>query len=153
MPEKKGLDIETLKDIIKIMKDNDLSEICIEQNGVKMQVKQGYVQPTHAVYNVPVQNISEKPATVTELETCLDNLVFISAPTLGTFYEAPKPGEKPFVKVGDNVSAGQVICIIEAMKHMNEITADMDCELLEIMVKNGQDVMYDQSLFRVRPKS
>ena len=150
MPEKKGLDIETLKEIINIMKEYDLSEICIEQNGVKMQVKQGYAQPTHPVYSVPAQT---KPEPVIEQETSKDNSVFISAPIVGTFYEAPKPGEKPYVNVGDSVTAGQVICIIEAMKIMNEITADMDCDILEILVKNGQDVEYSQSIFRVRPKA
>jgi len=152
MPEKKGLDIETLKEIIKIMKENDLSEICIEQNGLKMQVKQGYNQPPHAVYNVPVQTVHEKTTSLAEPETNSDNSIFISAPMVGTFYEATKPGEKPYVKVGDSVTAGQVICIIEAMKIMNEITADMDCDILEIMVKNGQDIMFDDHLFRVRPK-
>ena len=153
MPEKKGLDIETLKEIINIMKENDLSEICIEQNGVKMQVKQGYAQPTHPVYNIPVQTVHEKPEPVIEQETSKDNSVFISAPIVGTFYEAPKPGENPYVKVGDSVTAGQVICIIEAMKIMNEITADMDCDILDVLVKNGQDVEYAQSIFRVRPKA
>jgi len=153
MPEKKGLDIETLKEIINIMKEYDLSEICIEQNGVKMQVKQGYAQPPPAEYTVPVQPVHEKPELVIEHETSKDNSVFISAPIVGTFYETPKPGEKPYVKIGDSVTAGQVICIIEAMKIMNEITADMDCDILEILVKNGQDVEYSQSIFRVRPKS
>ena len=151
MPEKKGLDIEILKEIIKIVKENDLSEVCIEQNGLKIQVKQGYNQPAHAVYSVPVQTI-DKTVPAIESETSVDDSVFISAPVIGTFYEASEPGEKPFVKVGDNVAAGQVICIIEAMKLMNEITADMDCEVLEIMVKNGQTVEYEKPLFRVRPK-
>jgi acetyl-CoA carboxylase biotin carboxyl carrier protein len=153
MPEKKGLDIETLKEIINILKENDLSEICIEQNGMKMQVKQGHAQPEHAVYNVPVQTIHEKTEPAIEQETSKDNSIYISAPIVGTFYEAPKPGENPYVKVGDSVTAGQVICIIEAMKIMNEITADMDCDILDIMVKNGQDVEYAQSIFRVRPKA
>lgn len=153
MPEKKGLDLDTLREIIKIMKENDLSEICIEQGGLKIQVKQGYNQPTHAVYNVPLQTVAEKPHTTAETQVIEDNAVFISSPLVGTFYESPKPGEPAFVKVGDNVKAGQVICIIEAMKIMNEITADMDCEILEILVKNGQSVECEQPLFRVRPKA
>ena len=152
MPEKKGLDIETLKEIIKIIKENDLSEICIEQNGLKIQIKQGYTQPTHTVYNVTVQTVHEKAAII-EPEISVDNSIFISAPIVGTFYESVKPGEKSYVKVGDSVIAGQVICIIEAMKIMNEITADMDCEILEILVKTGQDVEYAQPIFRVRPKT
>jgi len=153
MPEKKGLDMDILKEIIKIMKENDLSEICIEQGGLKIQVKQGYTQPTHAVYNVPIQTIPEKAHATAETQITEDSSVFISSPLVGTFYESPKPGEEPFVKVGDSVKTGQVICIIEAMKIMNEITADMDCEILEILVKNGQSVECEQPLFRVRPKA
>jgi acetyl-CoA carboxylase biotin carboxyl carrier protein len=153
MPEKKGLDMEALKEIIKIMKENDLSEICIEQGSLKIQVKQGYNQPTHEVYSVPVQTVHEKASPVTEVQTHEDSSVFILSPLVGTFYESPKPGEKPFANVGDNVVPGQVVCIIEAMKLMNEITADMDCEILEAMVKNGQSVMSEQPLFRVRPKA
>lgn len=153
MPEKKGLDLDTLKEIIKIMKENDLSEICIEQSGLKIQVKQEYNQPTHAVYNVPIQTMPEKTHTTAETQVTEDHSVFISSPLVGTFYESPKPGEEPFVKVGDNVKTGQVLCIIEAMKIMNEITADMDCEILEVLVKNGQSVECEQPLFRVRPKA
>lgn len=153
MPEKKGLDMETLKEIIKIMKENDLSEVCIEQGGLKIQVKQGYNQPTHEVYSVPVRTVHEKASAGTEALIPEDSSIFILSPLVGTFYESPKPGEKSFANVGDNVIAGQVICIIEAMKLMNEITADMDCEILEVMVKNGQSVMSEQPLFRVRPKA
>ena len=153
MPEKKSLDMETLKEIIKIMKENDLSEVCIEQGGLKIQVKQGYNQPTHEVYSVPVQTVHEKASAGTEVQIPEDSSIFILSPLVGTFYESPKPGEKPFTNVGDNVIAGQVICVIEAMKIMNEISADMDCEILEVMVKNGQSVMSEQPLFRVRPKA
>ena len=152
MPEKKGLDLEAIKEIIKIMKENDLSEICVEQNGLKIQVKHGQPQTAHSVYSVPVQTIHEKTTTQAETVTPVETSVFISSPTIGTFYDAPKPGEKPYVKVGDSVTVRQVICIIEAMKLMNEITADMDCEIIEIMVKNGQTVEAEQALFRVRLK-
>jgi len=153
MPEKKGLDMETLKEIIKIMKENELSEICIEQGGLKIQVKQGYTQQTHAVYNVPLHTIHEKTPAITEAQTPDDSSVFISSPLVGTFYGSSKPGEEAFVNVGDNVIAGQVICIIEAMKIMNEITADMDCEILEVLVRNGQSAECEQPLFRVKPKA
>lgn len=153
MPEKKGLDLDALKEIIKIIKENDLSEICIEQNGLKIQVKQGQPQTTHSVYSIPIRTIDENDTSQPEIETLVETSIFISSPTIGTFYEAPKPGEKPYVKIGDSVSAGQVICIIEAMKLMNEITSDMDCEIVEILVKNGQTVEAEQPLFRVRPKA
>lgn len=153
MPEKKGLDLDALKEIIKIIKEYDLSEICIEQNGLKIQVRQGQPQVTHSVYSVPVQTISESDKSKSEVETSVETSVFISSPTIGTFYEAPKPGEKPYAKIGDSINAGEVVCIIEAMKLMNEITSDMDCEIIEVMVKNGQTVEAEQPLFRVRPKA
>jgi len=153
MPEKKGLDFEALKEVVKIAKENDLSEVCIEQNGIKIQVKQGNLQPTHSVYSVPVQTVQERKEDQASVEVPADSSVFISAPIVGTFYESAKPGENPYVKVGDSVTAGQVICVIEAMKIMNEITADMDCEILDILVKNGDSVEYEQPLFRVKPKA
>jgi acetyl-CoA carboxylase biotin carboxyl carrier protein len=153
MPEKKELDLEALKEIIKIMKENDLSEICVEQNGLKIQVKQGQPQIAHSVYSVPVQTINEQAETSVTTEIPADSSVFITAPILGTFYESPKPGEKPYVKVGDNVTAGQVIYIIEAMKIMNEITADWNCEILEILVNNGESVDYEKPIFRVKLKA
>ncbi|HGJ67413.1 TPA: acetyl-CoA carboxylase, biotin carboxyl carrier protein [bacterium] len=153
MPEKKGLDLEVLKEVIKIMKENDLNEVCIEQNGLKIQVKQGQSQPIHSVYSVPIQTDNEKQITQAETKTPVETSVFIYSPMPGIFYESPKPGEKPYVKAGDSVIAGQVICIIEAMKLMNEIISDMDCEILEAFVKNGQTVEAEQPLFRVKPKA
>lgn len=149
MPEKKSLDIELLKEIIKIMKESDLTEISIEQGGVKIHVKQDRAQQVPVAYPVPISH-EKVPSQVSE-ETA-DDSTFITAPMVGVFYRAAKPDSEPYVEVGDEVKSGQVICIIEAMKIMNEITADMDCTILEILVENGKAVEYDQPLFRVRPK-
>jgi acetyl-CoA carboxylase biotin carboxyl carrier protein len=153
MPEKKGLELDVLKEVIKIMKENDLSELCIEHNGIKIQVKQGQSQPIHSVYSVPIQTDNEKQITQAETQTPVETSVFIYSPMPGIFYEAPKPGENPYVKVGDSVTSGQVICIIEAMKLMNEIISDIDCKIIEVLVKNGQTVEAEQPLFRVKLKA
>ena len=96
--------------------------------------------PVPAVLPEPVQAIAEPVA---------DNLTEIRSPMVGTFYRAPSPEAAPYVKEGDKTSKGQVLCIIEAMKLMNEIEAEFPCKVVEILVENGQPVEYDQILFRV----
>lgn len=86
------------------------------------------------------------PATLTEKKWAE-----IKSPMVGTFYQAPAPGEAPFVQVGDRINAGQVVCIIEAMKLMNEIEAEVSGRLVEILVKNGEPVDYDKTLMRIDP--
>lgn len=152
MPDEKHLDLESLKEVIKIMKENDLTEICIEQDGVKIEVKRGYTHLAPVEYSTSVPIAHERlVAHPSESGVQANDLMTISAPMVGTFYRAPSPDAEPFVEVGDQIKAGQVICVIEAMKLMNEITADLDCEIVDILLKNGQPVEYQQPIFRVRP--
>jgi acetyl-CoA carboxylase biotin carboxyl carrier protein len=154
MPEKKGLDLEILKEIIQIMKDDDLSEVCIEQNDVKIQVKRTPEQPIVAAQGVPaLATHGETKERPSEIEDTEEGLVIIPAPMVGTFYMAPSPDAEPYVKIGDEIRDGQVICVIDAMKLMNEITADLEGEIVEILLEDGQPVEYDQPMFRVRPKN
>jgi acetyl-CoA carboxylase biotin carboxyl carrier protein len=81
-----------------------------------------------------------------------EELHTVKSPIVGTFYESPAPGSLPFVKAGDQVAAGQVVCIIEAMKLMNEIESDASGEIVKILVNNGQPVEYGQPLFSIRPR-
>jgi acetyl-CoA carboxylase biotin carboxyl carrier protein len=81
-----------------------------------------------------------------------DGLHAVRSPLVGTFYRAPAPGEEPYVEVGDRVRSGQALCIVEAMKLMNEIPADVSGEVVEILVENAEGVEYDQPLFRLRPE-
>jgi len=76
----------------------------------------------------------------------------VKSPIVGTYYEAPSPGAPPFIKPGDHVTAGQVLCIVEAMKLMNEIESDVTGEVVKLLVANGQPVEYGQPLFAIRPK-
>jgi acetyl-CoA carboxylase biotin carboxyl carrier protein len=91
---------------------------------------------------------SVQPVAVTPLE---QKLVEISSPMVGTFYRAPAPNEPPFVEVGDRVRAGQTVCIIEAMKLMNEIESEVSGQIIEILVPNGEPIEYGQSLMRINP--
>ena len=81
-----------------------------------------------------------------------ENLHIVKSPIVGTYYEAPSPGSPPFSKVGDTVTAGQILCIVEAMKLMNEIESDVAGEIVKILVSNGQPVEYGQPLFAIRPR-
>lgn len=156
MADNKGLDPETvacLKQLIQIMKEERLNEVCIERKDMKIKVKFMPDQPVFAMQGMAMLEAGEKTISppTTEDEAALEGLVVIAAPMVGTFYRAPSPEAEPFVNVGDKIEIDQEICVIEAMKLMNAITADMSGEIVEILVEDGQPVEYDQSLFRIRP--
>ena len=151
MPEKKAMDLGILKDIIQIMKDDDIDEICIEQNGIKILVKRNAAQPQIVSPHIPDLTGYREVERPSKVENTKDGMIIIPAPMVGTFYRSPSPDAEAYVKVGDKIEAGQVICIIEAMKLMNEITADANGEVVEILVEDGQPVEYDQPMFRVKP--
>ena len=139
--------VESLADILD---EKGLNEIEYEATGVKIRVTrfpQNTFPPPAAPAPTgagPVASGGEVDAPAAEGETHL-----IKSPIVGTFYEAPSPDAAPFVSVGDRVSKGEVVCIIEAMKLMNEIEADRDGVVAELLVKNGQGVGYEEPLFRI----
>lgn len=154
MPEKKGWNLEILKEIIQIMKDEDVAEVGIEQNGMKIKVKRTFASPMPIMANQGAAIIAtqERSGDASAGSMPEGDFAIIPAPMVGTFYRAQSPDAEPFVKVGDKIESGQVVCIIEAMKLMNEITADLSGEILEILIEDGQPVEYDQPLFRVKPR-
>jgi acetyl-CoA carboxylase biotin carboxyl carrier protein len=147
-------DLEYLEKLASIVYENDLSEISLEDEEKavclkreKQQVMQAAV-PTVMPTSVTSQVITPAKAQETKKET-VNKGTPIKAPMVGTFYSAPSPDDPAFVKVGDNVSIGQTICIIEAMKLMNEIEADASGKITEICVKNGESVEFGQVLMYV----
>jgi acetyl-CoA carboxylase biotin carboxyl carrier protein len=110
----------------------------------------GAPAPTAELGAVPVVPPPAAPAVPKEPEPA-ENLHMVRSPIVGTFYESPSPGSPPFVKPGDMVSLGQVLCIVEAMKLMNEIESDVAGEIVKKLVTNGQPIEYGQELFAVRP--
>ncbi len=152
MSDKKGLDLDVLKDIIQILKDEDLSEICIEQNDVKVKVKRSIDQTITAIQGAAILTSQTETEYFPEADSSLEELVIIPAPMVGTFYRAASSDAEPFVDIGDKIKAGQVICVVDAMKLMNEITTDIDGEVVEILLEDGQAVEYDQPMFRIRPE-
>ena len=157
-----------LKELIDFLIEKDISEFELERGDVKVRIKRGAdaAAPViaHAVPIAPMpmasaahpaahpsapSPVASSPASPVSAE---EELHVVKSPIVGTFYEAPGPGALPFVKPGDQVAAGQVLCIIEAMKLMNEIESDMSGEVARVLVNNGQPVEYGQPLFAIRPR-
>ncbi len=157
-----------LKELIEFIIEKGIAEFELERGDVKVKIKraaEGHavaypdaryiaVPPAVAVPGMPppaaasrVDEISVAAAAEPEPE---ENLHIVRSPIVGTFYEAPSPGSPPFVKVGDQLEVGQVLCIVEAMKLMNEIECDVAGELVKKLVANGQPIEYGQELFAVR---
>ena len=154
-------EIEYIEKIAKIISDNQLSEIVLEDGEKMIAVrKEANVVTTvtapvasSAVSAAPVapvaSAISAPIAKEEKVATPSSKGMAITSPMVGAFYAAPAPGAKPFVKVGDTVSAGQVVCIVEAMKLMNEIESEVSGKIVEICVEDGQSVEYGQVLMYV----
>ena len=145
-------EIEYIEKIAKILTDNNLSEIYLEDGDKAISIrKEGTAPVVAAVPSVQAAPISQGQVqpSVQETNTEAKNGAAITSPMVGAFYAAPSPGAKPFVKVGDVVSPGQVVCIVEAMKLMNEIESDVSGKITQICVEDGQSVEYGQVLMYV----
>ncbi|MCX7915995.1 MAG: acetyl-CoA carboxylase biotin carboxyl carrier protein [Verrucomicrobiae bacterium] len=156
------MDIEQIKAIIAMMKENDLSEFSMEHNGLKIRIKRG-PEGYQPVVSAPVAATALAPApaaTPTAPTTAASapsaappsNLKYIVSPMVGTFYRSPAPDAPAYVEVGTEVGPETVVCIIEAMKVMNEIKAEVEGVIAEILVDNAKPVEYGQRLFAVKPK-
>jgi acetyl-CoA carboxylase biotin carboxyl carrier protein len=156
-----------LKELIEFLIEKDISEFELERGDVKVRIKRGAEQAapviTHTVAQMPMATApvqqaapvsAPPPATPVAAPpaAAAEELHIVKSPIVGTFYESPAPGSLPFVKTGDQVAAGQVLCIIEAMKLMNEIESDASGEIVKMLVNNGQPVEYGQPLFSIRSR-
>ncbi len=148
-----------LKELIEFLIEKDIAEFELERGDVKVRIRRGSEaaghQPagvTHYVsHGTPPAAHAPAAAAPPAKEPQRPGGHIVKSPIVGTFYESPSPGSPPFVKVGDKVTAGQVLCIVEAMKLMNEIEADVAGEIVEMLVTNGQPIEYGQELFAIRP--
>jgi len=157
------MNLKELRELIEFLKEQDIAEFELERGDVKVRIKRGAVAALAAPIHNPApqtaaspssnpgQSSAEIPASAKPSAPADEGLHVVKSPIVGTFYESPSPGAPPFVKPGDKVEAGQVLCIIEAMKLMNEIEADLGGEIVKRLVNNGQPVEYGQPLFSVRP--
>jgi len=159
-----------LKELIEFLIEKDIAEFELERGDVKVKIKRAGAHTV--VYASPEMHrpmagsipeprqtssaapaVSSSPAVAAPVEAApAENLHVVKSPIVGTFYEAPSPGAPPFVKVGDTVEVGQVLCIVEAMKLLNEIESDVAGEIVKKMGSNGQPIEYGQELFSIRPK-
>ena len=142
-------DIKEIKAIIDLMKKNDLSVFEIEKDGFRLKLQKGVPDQT----SVPAPSaVASPPKTVTTTAKPLESALFrdIVSPMVGTFYRAGSPDGAPFVDIGKTVTEDTVVCIIEAMKVMNEIKAETSGVIAEVVAENGKPVQFGQVLFRVR---
>ncbi|HOF18214.1 MAG TPA: acetyl-CoA carboxylase biotin carboxyl carrier protein [Phycisphaerae bacterium] len=150
------MDIKEIKQLIRLMVDNDLSELDIADGELEIHFKRGGASPApiahsmapmvHAPVTAPIA-AAAAPAAAKPA----DNLLEVKSPMVGTFYAAPSPDSEPYVAVGQSITDDSVVCIVEAMKVMNEIKAECAGTITEVCVKNAQPVEFGQVLFRVKP--
>lgn len=157
-----------LKELIEFLIEKDISEFELERGDVKVRIKRGaaeanirpVVQPVvlgvpeaaQAPVAAPQPPRATAPPPAAPPAAAEEELHIVKSPIVGTFYESPSPGSPPFVKMGDAIEVGQVLCIIEAMKLMNEIESDFAGELVKKLVANNQPIEYGQPLFAIRPR-
>lgn len=148
------MNLKELKEMIALMNENNLVEIEIEREGLRIRIKKGISgipEITEEKYIIQPSAAALAATSVKEAEAPTIKRVEIKAPMVGTFYRAPAPDAPPFVEVGDEIEPGQVICIIEAMKLMNEIKAEVKGRVAEILVENASPVEFGQVLFFIEP--
>jgi len=159
------MNIKEVKELIHDVLQSDISEFELEHTGTKVRLKRGFGGNQAVVSYIP-----SKPASPAEssLQTATVEIVvppsgmaenskendlhIITSPIVGTFYRAPSPGVEPYVKLGDQIEEGAILCIVEAMKLMNEIPSDIDGEIARIYVENSRPVEFGQKLFGIRPR-
>lgn len=144
---------EEIKQLAALLKESDLTEIEVERDGMRLKVVKSRATDNNMYSMQLPQPIVSSPVS-TQVETAVqavqDNLFVIKSPIVGTLYMSSSPDAVAFVDRGSKINANSVVCIIEAMKVMNEILADVDGEIVEILVKNGSPVEYGQPLFKVK---
>ena len=156
---------EDIERILELVKQHDLAEFELERDGLKLRIRKsggGFpalaapVQMAHVPAPPPAAHgqpgPASTPAAAAEPDEESVELAVVKSPIVGTFYRSPEPGAPPFVEIGERVKKDQVLCIIEAMKLMNEITSEYEGEIVSIYVENGKPVQYGERLFAIRTR-
>ena len=165
------MDLDQLKQLLELVREHELTEFEIEHEGLRVKIRKDSsgaavvtfpTAPTAAPAPGAAANAPASAAPAGGLSTAIGDgppsiegeieLAVVKSPIVGTFYRAPEPGTASFVEIGSTVRKGQVLCIIEAMKLMNEIDSEYDGEVVNIYVENGQPVQYGERLFAIRTK-
>jgi acetyl-CoA carboxylase biotin carboxyl carrier protein len=161
------MDLDEIRHILDMMREHDLAEFELEQDNVKLRLRKAtrggwvagmpplpqvsYAAPVAAPADAaPPAGTAPDVPVLTSADEDID-LAIVKSPIVGTFYRSSEPGSTPFVDVGQTVRKGEVLCIIEAMKLMNEINAECDGEIVKVYVENGHAVQYGERLFAIKP--
>jgi acetyl-CoA carboxylase biotin carboxyl carrier protein len=164
------MDFKQIQELIKMINKSNIGEVTIEEKGFKLTIKQKE-EPAQHVYSAPVQqpmSMQQQPqqalpaagsssgtSSATEKsktsEPASDNYITIKSPMIGTFYRSQSPGKPAFIEVGDEITPGKVVCIIEAMKLFNEIESEVKGRIVKVLAEDASPVEYDQPLFLVEP--
>jgi acetyl-CoA carboxylase biotin carboxyl carrier protein len=161
------MDFKQIQELIKMINKSNIGEVTIEEKGFKLTIKQKE-EPVQNVIAAPVhtpmmtampQQTATQPAQATApaadkpkaADAVADNMITIKSPMIGTFYRSSAPGKPAFVEIGDEVSPGKAVCIIEAMKLFNEIESEVKGRIVKVLVEDASPVEYDQPLFLVEP--
>lgn len=159
-----SVDFQQLRELLSAIAQTDITELTLKSSDFELQVKKGSlvsstesrsIFPTTEIKSEPDPTITSAPSTSivdTSGSKAQQQWLEITSPMVGTFYRAPAPDEPPFVNMGERIEKGDTVCIIEAMKLMNDIEAEVTGEVVEILVENGDPVEYGQVLMRVDPK-
>jgi acetyl-CoA carboxylase biotin carboxyl carrier protein len=155
------MNLKEIKELIEMLKGTDISEIEIERSGVKVRLRKGGDVTFHPAMprmeypptTIVAPAVAEVPVLRSDqaVEPVKANEVKVTSPIVGTFYRSSSPDKPAYVEIGDIVKKGQVLCIIEAMKLMNEIESESSGKIVQILVENGQPVEYGQALFVIEP--
>jgi acetyl-CoA carboxylase biotin carboxyl carrier protein len=162
------MDFKQIQELIKMINKSNIGEVTIEEKGFKLTIKQKeepvqnvIAAPVHTpmMTAMPQQTSVAQPAQATAAagdktkaaEAAADNLLTIKSPMIGTFYRSSAPGKPAFIEIGDDVTPGKVVCIIEAMKLFNEIESEVKGRIVKVLVEDASPVEYDQPLFLVEP--
>lgn len=160
------MNLKELKELIEFLIEKDIAEFELERGDVKVRIKRAgehtivhsgaeprfYAVPAAPPPAVDIAPVPAPPPASPKEPAPEEGLHMVKSPIVGTYYEAPSPGAPPFVKPGDSVEIGQVLCIVEAMKLLNEIESDVAGEIVKKLASNGQPIEYGQELFAIRPK-
>ncbi len=153
------MNIKEIKELLELMAEHNLGEIEVEKDDMKIKLRKlssgrivvdgapQVMAPVHAALQTPAQTPATTPAGQLAVE---EGVTIVRSPMVGTFYAAPAPDQPPYVSVGKMIKEGDVLCIIEAMKLMNEIKAELGGTVVEILVQNGQTVEYDQPILKIK---
>ena len=148
------MNLNELKELLELVLEKGITEFELEEKGVRLKIKKGLDLPQPQVDRTNNNPIAQLPATVAAVPASDPveeiDVTLVRSPMVGTFYNAPEPNAPPFVNEGDRVEVGQVLCIIEAMKLMNEIESEEAGEVVRVFVENGQPVQYGDELFALR---